>query len=624
MKINKLQINGYGKIKNKEIDLKNKINLIYGENESGKSTIFKFILNMLYGSSKNKKGKDISDFEKYKPWYSEEFSGKIKYELDNKNKYEIYREFKRKNPKIYNENLEDISGEFISDKKTGINFFEEQTGIDEELFINSIAVEQENVKLEKNNENTLIQKITNLVSTGEDNISYKKTINNLNKKQLIEIGSQRSTDRPINKIKNEIDELKKQKKELINLENTNNTEENKNKLNNKIKQDESEIELIKKIQNIIQENKIENEKIKLQEENIIKNKNEINNLKNEVELLNKKIKIENNKKTNNVYIIFLILFFISLIINFKIKNIILFLVSIFLLLISIFFIFIYVKNKNKLNKIKNQNKEYKIKKSEIESNINLINKNIKEETLKIDVIKNNIANKIKTEKQFLKDNYKEINNIEELFSCSNINNKLEEKINSLNNNKLEIHKLELDEKNNSDKINKINLINHKINLLEEEYEKLSEKNKSIELAKQLLEKAYNEMRNNVTPKFTNNLSKIIKNISDNKYEKVRLNQEEGLIIEKENGEYISINNLSVGTIDQLYLAFRLSIIKEISDEKIPIILDESFAYYDEKRLENILKYFNENIENQIIIFTCTKREKEILEKNNIDFNYVEL
>ena len=73
MKINKIKINSYGKLKNKEINLENNLNIIYGKNESGKSTLLKFILNIFYGASKNKKGKDISDFEKYKPWYSEEF-----------------------------------------------------------------------------------------------------------------------------------------------------------------------------------------------------------------------------------------------------------------------------------------------------------------------------------------------------------------------------------------------------------------------------------------------------------------------------------------------------------------------------------------------------------------------
>ena len=89
MKINYLKINGFGKIKNKEIKLEKNINLIYGKNESGKSTLLKFIYCMIYGVSKNKNGKEISDFEKYKPWNGEEFSGKIKYELDNKEEYDI-------------------------------------------------------------------------------------------------------------------------------------------------------------------------------------------------------------------------------------------------------------------------------------------------------------------------------------------------------------------------------------------------------------------------------------------------------------------------------------------------------------------------------------------------------
>ena len=96
MKINKIKINSYGKLKNKEINLESNLNIIYGKNESGKSTLLKFILNIFYGASRNKKGRDISDFEKYKPWDSEEYSGKLTYELDNRNKYEIYREFNKK------------------------------------------------------------------------------------------------------------------------------------------------------------------------------------------------------------------------------------------------------------------------------------------------------------------------------------------------------------------------------------------------------------------------------------------------------------------------------------------------------------------------------------------------
>ena len=93
----------------------------------------------------------------------------------------------------------------------------------------------------------------------------------------------------------------------------------------------------------------------------------------------------------------------------------------------------------------------------------------------------------------------------------------------------------------------------------------------------------------------------------------------------QNGEYVSAEKLSIGTIDQLYLSLRMSMVEEISKEKMPIILDEAFAYYDDERLENILKYLIERFNNhQLIIFTCTNREKEILNKLNYKFNNIEL
>ena len=216
MKINKLKINSFGKIKNKEIELKDGINIFYGKNETGKSTILNFIYNSFYGISKNKKGRILSDYEKYKPWEGEEFSGKVQYELDNKEKYEIYRDFNKKNPKIFNENSEDISKEFTIDKKIGNEFFYDQTKVDEDLFISTVGILQKEVELEKNNQNYLVQKLANLVGTGEDNISFKRAIDRINRRQLGEIGTGRSREKPINIITKNIEELEEQKNNLKN------------------------------------------------------------------------------------------------------------------------------------------------------------------------------------------------------------------------------------------------------------------------------------------------------------------------------------------------------------------------------------------------------------------------
>lgn len=58
MFIKKIKLLKYGKLKDFNIDLDEGINVIYGENEAGKSTVQSFISNSLYGIN-NKRSKDI-------------------------------------------------------------------------------------------------------------------------------------------------------------------------------------------------------------------------------------------------------------------------------------------------------------------------------------------------------------------------------------------------------------------------------------------------------------------------------------------------------------------------------------------------------------------------------------
>lgn len=71
------------------------------------------------------------------------------------------------------------------------------------------------------------------------------------------------------------------------------------------------------------------------------------------------------------------------------------------------------------------------------------------------------------------------------------------------------------------------------------------------------------------------------------------------------------------------MALRISNINDLSQENMPIILDETFAYFDKNRLQNILRFLYTNYKNkQIIIFTCTEREIEALKDINVIYNEV--
>ena len=214
MRIDNLKINAYGNIKNKDISLNKGINIIHGANESGKSTLLSYIVNSFYGISKTKDGREISDYEKYKPWEGSEFSGRIKYTLNDNSQYEIFRDFTKKNPKIYNERLEDITDNFEIDKKDGSKFFVEQTGVDKQTYLSTVVSMQQEVRLEEKEQNLLIQKIANLAGTGEDNVSYKKALGKLQDKIRDEIGTNKTTQKPINIIEKEIGEINRKIEEI--------------------------------------------------------------------------------------------------------------------------------------------------------------------------------------------------------------------------------------------------------------------------------------------------------------------------------------------------------------------------------------------------------------------------
>lgn len=648
MKINKLKINSYGKLRNKEIEFKDNINIVYGKNESGKSTLLKFIQNSFYGISKNKKGKEYSDFDKYSPWAEEEFSGKLEYELDNNEKYEIYRDFKKKNPKIFNEKKEDISKEFNIDKTKGNEFFTEQTKIDEDLFLSTILSNQQEVKLEKSEQNILIQKIANLVGTGEDNVSYKRAIDRINRRQLDEIGTERSREKPLNILNRKIELLEEEKEELKKYKDLKyEIEENKNNLMEEISNYENEFNFIQEIKKLNENEKIEKEKIKIKEEiknnNLEKiklNKNEINKIENENKIIleknNKKIEELKNKKNklkNKLIIIFILIIIINIIQFILIKNNII--KYIFLLTVPTVLIFIINKLKNKNNKIKIEEKnnkkieeEINLEKNKYLNENNLLEKNEKELEKELNNLKNNYNLKINLEKEKIKNKYiNKLNNykINNLINSENINYEIEKIQKEINDRKIKLHELEIDKENIEPKLDNLSKIEEELVNNNEEKVNLKKLEQSMNLAKEILNKAYEEMKNTVTPKFTENLSTNISKITDGKYKHVNVYDENGMVVELENGNYVEASRLSVGTIDQLYLSLRLSMIDDLSEEKMPIILDEAFAYFDTERLKNILKYLSEEYNNrQIIILTCTEREKEIFEEENIEYNLINL
>lgn len=605
MQINKININNYGNLSNKEINLDNKINIIYGKNEAGKSTLLNFIESMFFGANKNKGKKLIPDFDRYNPWNNGEYSGTIDYQLENGEEFHIYRDFKKKNPQILNKLGKDISQEFNIDKKNGNQFFTEQTGMDRSLIDSTIITEQNQVELDEGTQNQLLQKIANLSESGEEELSYKKIMDKLNKILLNEVGTERSQLKPLNITISKIDDYQNKIQDIKQYENERFeiTQEIAD-IQEEINKESENRNIYDEVKKIIDNDKIEQEKIDEKYKTVKENKAKMEQYKEELDKTENEKNAERKKQFKIRILANVILSIIAISLVFLPRNIILVAIPILIVL----FIIInmkHSKNENNTSELKNKLEFLQNTTNSVENEI----KTMQDELYKKDEAeKNRIITKCNNE------------DISSLFS-SKIDEVISENTRSVEQNEIKKHKLEIDKQEIEKKFEKLAEYEENLEIEKRRLEELEHKQKIIKETMEILNKSYEDMKENVAPKFNKNLSKNIEVFSNEKYKEITITDK--IFVKLDNGENVPIEKLSTGTIEQIYLAFRLSVIEEISKEKMPIVLDEAFAYYDDERLLQTLKFLD-IISNQIIILTCTKREKSLLDKAQIRYNLIEL
>lgn len=617
MKITNVKINNFGSVRQKNINFNEGITVIYGKNESGKSAILKFIQGMFYGLNKNKNGKNISDYERYTPWQGEEFSGKLNYKLNNNKKYEIYRDFRKKNIQILDENAQDITKEYSIDKTKGSQFFIEQVKIEEELFLSTALIEQQSVKLKEKQQEEVLQKIANLINTGKDDISFQKTIQKLNKRLLEQIGTQRSQDRPINIIQDKINQTKLEIQQLkVYQEEKYNKQQNKNEQEVELKKLQLELKFLEELYNIRESKKSNLQKIQWNKQIQQEYQQKIEQL----EQTKKKVPVI-KKKTLTIALGLILTVIFELINIILFKNIVIRIAEILSILGLIFWYGIdYLNKRKKIQTLKEGNET-------IQNKINILQNEINEKSQEAEEIQEKINKEYLLKEEILKNYYNKIiekDKLKKYFNIEEVKPNIEFLQNKINEIKLNIHRIEIEQSNILPKLENLNSLQEQLEYLQEQYEQLLEERNCIQIAKEEIEKAYEQMKNTIAPKFTISLSENMKQISNGKYQNIKIQNENTIVVETQEGNYVNADMLSIGTIDQLYLSLRLGVINNVK-EAIPIFLDETFAFFDDERLKNILQYLaNQYSDRQIIIFTCTNREKLILEAEKINFTLVNL
>lgn len=180
MIINEIIIKNFGKLNNTRYNFEEGINVIYGENESGKSTLFAFIRSMLFGMERSRGRASLTDdFTKYEPVDNiGYYAGTLKFEVSRRH-FMLSRNFDKTGKR--SELICTDDGEVLDPDNGDLEMI--LGGLTREVFDSTVAISQLGIEPSSN----LISKFNNYATsyymTGESDIDFEKAVKILDEKK---------------------------------------------------------------------------------------------------------------------------------------------------------------------------------------------------------------------------------------------------------------------------------------------------------------------------------------------------------------------------------------------------------------------------------------------------------
>lgn len=167
----------------------------------------------------------------------------------------------------------------------------------------------------------------------------------------------------------------------------------------------------------------------------------------------------------------------------------------------------------------------------------------------------------------------------------------------------------------------------RVSSLEQEHAKLTLEFEALALAAETLKEAGMEIQNRLTPRLSQRTGEIFARLTGERYDCVVLDRELKALA-KLSGDTLPHESvyLSVGALDQLYLALRLALCEMAlpgdDGNTAPLVLDDALVNFDDERCALALELLREMAaERQILLFTCHDREAGMMQQNE-DVNII--
>ena len=158
-----------------------------------------------------------------------------------------------------------------------------------------------------------------------------------------------------------------------------------------------------------------------------------------------------------------------------------------------------------------------------------------------------------------------------------------------------------------------------------ENDRISQELASIDLAQDTMTELSTSIRDSFGLYLNKEASDLINGITGGIYNSMSVDENLNVFMNTKT-KLVPMEQVSSGTMDQIYLALRLAAARLIQSgpEKMPLIFDDSFVLYDDERLRSALKWLASAVDGQIIMFTCHQREAQVLTAAQIPFHLIEI
>jgi len=161
----------------------------------------------------------------------------------------------------------------------------------------------------------------------------------------------------------------------------------------------------------------------------------------------------------------------------------------------------------------------------------------------------------------------------------------------------------------------------------EENERIHEEIAAIDLALDTMTELSSSIRNSFGLYLNKTASQLIDKITGGIYNSMSVDENLNVFMNTKT-KLVPVEQVSSGTMDQIYLALRLAAAKLIQVDgdvdQMPLIFDDSFVLYDDERLKTALKWLTKAYDGQVIVFTCHKREAQMLTANQIPYHLISI